>query len=540
MWLPRKQQLIEPKLFLALGAGIIVILGVIGLTVVIERSGLVGLTHELERFVPQESIIFINLDLAALNQEARTLGENPQWLKIQLEFEKFFTNRLKLQPADMKRLSSILGPEISFFALPDGQGAALLIKTRSAKEFRTFLEKRLLAPARTEEIGGKTVTIQPSDFFSGWEIFGTSADQGAPSIYWTEVKRNVFIAASASEPIRRALEVRQKDRASLSDILKAYRQTPSQLSFWIKPASFRFREILPEPLRPRFNQDEKLPTQLYGQLSLAGGQLSGFLSDHPVGLLERVSAGDAENMISEAQALFPESYSLAWLGLNLQEIFSFAEQSTNQKRPALTTWSKFFSEYFRFDWARHILPLVDLNTDIVLGPDDGKTATSSFIVFLKPESERLAESLDNLEALLRNTVGVLVPRKVEKTLSDGSTVTELVPDPQALTVQPFLTDGMEESGLKKVTLQAKGIEFVYGQYRDRLLFSNAPALVKGIGSKIKPNQLPACASRIAGQRALYLSPHFFQTNNLGQYLTEACFADASQVSGVYLTFCFSL
>ena len=102
-------------------------------------------------------------------------------------------------------------------------------------------------------------------------------------------------------------------------------------------------------------------------------------------------------------------------------------------------WPEFFSREIGFDWEKNLLSVLDVQADIVIAEAETDSSSGApFLISIMPEElDRLEETSNNFEAVIRKMVGTMYPRGIEKLLTDGTKVIELVPDPQAGETTPY-------------------------------------------------------------------------------------------------------
>ncbi len=157
-------------------------------------------------------------------------------------------------------------------------------------------------------------------------------------------------------------------------------------------------------------------------------------------------------------ALVPDQFSVAWLDVTPQTIGQLvADESALENvlgSDAVRSLVAELETVFRVSVEQDFGSVFSSPVSLYLGATDG-SAPAWRLVGAVPPRER-ENAANNLEALVRRVVGVLDPLEVPKTLSDGSTVTELVPDTAALTPQSLaLEAGSDDRAFRVVSPRRK-------------------------------------------------------------------------------------
>ncbi|MFA5107259.1 MAG: hypothetical protein WC497_02945 [Patescibacteria group bacterium] len=539
MWSAERKKLIEPRFLLALGVGVVLVVGIIVFSLFLRAYTPGHGSNRIDALIPRSAIVYAHLDLGLLSRADQAMRDNQSWQQLSAKVELAIKKKLP-DTFDDQRLSKVLGQEAAFFVLPGNQGRAFIIEARSAKDFRTMLNELFPGSGETADYHGVTIGSRPADLFADLP-FSNVDTKIATVLYWSEVKKGMFVIADSAAPIRAVVDVKNKDADALAATVSVYRPNTALFSLWLKPAGYDLATAVPEQFRTYFNADTTTETDLFFQVDLSDGLLVGSVTNHPATLLEKLSAGDASNIYRQAERYFPPSYRLAWLGINWRDVFqslSAAEASTDKE--SIFYWPSFFTNEFRFDWAKHVLPLVNLQTDVIIGQQPAAAESpQAFLLTMQPGApEELNDVANNIDALIKNVLSVLSPRKIEKTLSDGTTVTELVPDTQAGNQKDFHVDSQSIQKLWQIELPGGKNTLVYGQLDNRVVVSNAPAMIEAIAKQSSMADEPACVRKISGKRLLVVNrDQLLLSPEYGQYAARVFVADATKDQNIYLTFC---
>ncbi|MDD5566891.1 MAG: hypothetical protein PHH01_01725 [Patescibacteria group bacterium] len=523
MWFQEKKGLIDRRLAGVIVGGFFIIVAIVILTLVLEKPFFFKSRARFDRLVPADARLYLHLDLSSQpRRQLKDLEDNEGWNTFMVNAEKEL-KRIFSSSFDLDRLSSEFGNEIALVRLT-GEKTGLLAKVRSADRFEKLLVE-MFGAGTTETVKGTAITKQAiaSDKF----------------LYWTNLPGDIFVIANSSDLIQAVSSVEKKERASIEDKIKPYRRGSHLVTGIVCLTDYFSADKENDTAANLILRNSTELSELYFELDIAQGTFMGTMSNHVPTLLEEVSAGEAEDIYRESIRYLPGTGALSWLKVNPKDFLETLVQEQGDESDQ-TTFDRvrFLKEEIGFDWQKDILPLLNVATDVTLGQSgqpDGSTAP--FLFSIEPGDD--SGALNNFEALVKRVIGLRFPRKVEKTLTDGSKVTELLPDPQAGQTEPLQIDYQKIDSLQLFSLP-DSTQLIFGLWQSRIIFSNSFELVKSIVQKpeTETNQTPTCIENLKGRRLIILDQKYLESiSPLGHNIKKVYIGDGSKDERVYLNYC---
>ncbi len=526
MWIEQPKKVVDKKAILALMGGIFVIAAIIVFSILVQRWYLFERQNEFDQMVPNNAEFYIHFDLSRKQKERLDQTQLlDRWQRLAINVEESAETFMPPE-LDLDRLIGLLGNEAAVFQLPEGRG--ILLHVNSESETHDYLSQAFGAESKQENIEGTVVKTQlPSN------------------ISWANSKNDIFIIADSPEAIRQILLTEKEKVTPLGEDIKAYQPATHFLYGLIRTNEFDLANPLISWLGLGIASSGQSDT--YFDLDISGNTLAGKVSNHPTSLMEILRSGDASNTYRHSDPFVPQQSQMSWLNVNLKDFFESLQDSVEQSEDssAVFSWPVFFAREIGFDWEENLLPVMDVAADITIARTDLEAETGrSFLITIQPNGpDQLEETGNNFEAVIRKIVGTLFPRGIEKVLTDGTKVTELVPDPQAGDTVQYNYDGRVLEKLWQITLSDPDLNIVYGQLDDRVVISNSTKLVDSVIAKMNSSEASdtGCIDQIKGEELLVVDEAFLSDYHpLGRNISRLFIGDGGQGKKTLLHYCIEI
>ncbi len=526
MWLHRKKPIIDRRTIIAFVGGFFAITVIVVLSVLIQKDIFSGRNSDFDKLVPAESTLYMHVDLSARQRN------NLKDLKVTGQLDKllhFAGDELKKYlpiASEINDLFSRISSELAIFQLaPEMTG--IIVDVKSIDEFESYLDGIIGANRQLREISGHKII--------------TDLDK---KVSWSKIEGRTYALANDIEVINRIISL-NKDSRTMADRLVSYRPTAQFIYGLAKPLVYLEKAAHDDLWDNVFDRATGDLEEIFFNLDTDSGLLAGKVSNHPTSLLELISSGDASNIYRRAEKYLPDSYKISWLKSNpadlLEGLNSIFDQAENNNQ---FNWPEFFKSQLGYNWQENILPVLDLATDVTIAKlDDSSENQTDFLLTFEPDvSASLAEELNNLQAIIRSFIGTLYPKRVEKTLIDGSTIIELLPDPNAGEISPYNYEGREISDLKLYAFPESDKRLVLGVWGERVIFSNSEALTNDILAKTySRDNVPDCINAVGGDSLLIMDGDYLrEVNQLGRYISKIYIGNAGKDNKLLLYYCLDI
>ncbi|MBU0706989.1 hypothetical protein KKG41_01320 [Patescibacteria group bacterium] len=525
MWSLESKKGIDKQAVIALIGGFFVIVIIIVLTVVIEKNNPFNGQGAFDRLIPSQSQLYIHADISRIPKDSESVA-NEELTKFVLNGEQEL-KRLMPGGINLTVFASNLNNELAFFKLTEGYG--LLVRVKSEEQFREFMADSFKDEIKSEEFESTKIVTQTAD--------------SSINLSWARVNKKVYIIASTTDVIKEVISVDKKKTESIEARIKVYNPGAHFIYGIANPKQLVGTYNILDSITEIGSQSLNEFTETYFDLDTKDGMLFGTISNYAPTLLERLTAGDLPNIYRQSSRYMPDDLNLAWLNTNPGEFIDNLQMFQLAFPDELNfDWPDFVNQALGFDWEKNILPLLDIQTDIYVAPTDQPDDMSKpFVIsFIPDELEQLTETQNNLEAVLRQVLGTMYPSRLEKILSDGSSVVELLPNPQAGETTQYQYEDQTIDNLWRIDLPKSEMVIVFGQLDKRIIFSNSTELVDSIiqQSAIDTEATPKCLEEIKGSRLIVLDNKQIESlNSLGHNISHLYIGDGITDNKILLNYC---
>lgn len=526
MWIEQPKRVVDKKAILALMGGVFVIAAIIVFSILVQRWYLFERQSEFDQMVPNNAEFYLHFDLSRKQKEKLQQTQLlDRWQRLAINAEESAETFMPPE-IDLDKLIGLLGNEAAVFQLPEGRG--VLIHVSSEPETRDYLSQAFGVESKQENIEGTVVKTQlPSN------------------VSWANPKNDIFIIANSTEAIRQILLTEKEKVTPLGEDLKAYQPTAHFVYGLVRTNEIDWIRPLIDSLG--LDVASSVQSDTYFDLDISGNTLAGKVSNHPASLMEILRSGDAGNIYRHSDTFIPQQSQMSWLNVNLKDFFESLQESIEQSESssAVFSWPDFFTREIGFDWEENLLPIMDVTADITIARNDSESEDGQgFLITIKPNNlDQLEEASNNFEAVIRKIVGTLYPRGIEKVLTDGTKVTELVPDPQAGDTVQYNYDGRALEKLWQITLSDPDSNIVYGQLDGRVIISNSTSLVDSVITKTDASETvdTECIDQIKGEELLMVDGALLgDYHPLGRNISRLFIGDGGQGKKTLLHYCIEI
>ncbi|MDP3965016.1 MAG: hypothetical protein Q8Q20_05200 [bacterium] len=488
MWYATKNNnSIDARQLYALVGGVLIVALIVGLTWLVQHGWGFGTSARFDRVVPSDAELYIHVNLRQDQKLKLTqLEDNEQWGRFRLDAEERLTSQLP-EGLSLDQLLKVADEEMAIFHLPEGRGVIFTTKND------TGAIERL-------DVGGLRVE---------------------------EIQHNAYLIADSDTVVARTQAVIHKDEVSLESKVAGFHPNNKFIYGFADASKLRF-------LIFTFDMLGLAGDTIFFDLALNSTGMSGLLASRPPTVTDVIRAGSAENVFSESARFLPDAPGLHWTNVNLAEMYATLPRLDSfTGLQGTQTWPDTLESIFQLDWDESVVPLLNLPATISYIP--GPNEEDEWLLTLRPEESRREETLNNLEALIKRVAGTLHPRRVEKTLTDGTVVTELLPNPQAGTLESW--PGHES--LKILRLEDPTQTVVFGNIGSRLIISNSKKAAESLlDEKAKTVTNSSCFDSVQGSSVLYVDSAKLQQSYFGLVGSKSLvIGDGGKEKSLYLTFC---
>ncbi|PIP17827.1 MAG: hypothetical protein COX43_02150 [Parcubacteria group bacterium CG23_combo_of_CG06-09_8_20_14_all_35_9] len=242
---------------------------------------------------------------------------------------------------------------------------------------------------------------------------------------------------------------------------------------------------------------------------------------------------EQENLIN----IVPSSTLFVAQNINFKKILKDFEDSFQEAESlSATSVNKIKNIYERFYGFKteNILSLLGEQNEIVIIPKEKNQY--DYILATKPSTPEIQERLEKLEEIFKGILARFFPTEKKKVLPDGTTITEIIADPELFQFKTLEIKD-PETKIHYTSVPQINLSFAYTLWQNKIIMSNSPEALqkilkiqKDIPQKeiLDINNLKKSCSSLKGE-TFFIDPKILTENNILRGSFANCFSSIQKI-----------